>query len=122
MKTTQLIKSVILAFFIFTGVQAEQSAERNCMGPCPDGGLVALREAAIYPTFAQESKLEGIVIVNFVVDENGNVSNIEIVKSAGDLLDESAIKAIVSTEWHPAKQNGKAISAKLNIPFEFRLT
>jgi len=76
-----------------------------------------------YPTMAQENGVQGRVICQFVVNKDGNIVDIEVVRSAGDAsLDKEAVRVIKSMpKWKPGKQRGKAVRVKYTVPVNFRL-
>lgn len=75
-----------------------------------------------YPAEAIVNGIQGRVIVEFVVEKNGELSNITINKSAGTLLDQEALRVInASPKWKAASVGGKPVRSKISIPVEFRL-
>ena len=87
--------------------------------PQPVGGIPAVCKHVIYPDLAMELGLEGNVTLRFMVDEFGNVSNIQIIQSGGYLLDEAAMAAVTRTEWIPATRNNENYSVLFQLPFKF---
>jgi protein TonB len=82
-----------------------------------------LAENIKYPVIAQENNVQGRVICQFVVEKDGKVTDIQVVRSAGDAsLDKEAKRVIESMpKWKPGKQRGKAVRVKYTIPVNFRL-
>lgn len=75
-----------------------------------------------YPSVAKENNIEGRVIVEFIVDEGGNISDTRILKGIGDGCDEEAIRVVRSMpKWKPGKQNGKSVKVYLVLPIIFEL-
>jgi periplasmic protein TonB len=75
-----------------------------------------------YPQMARESGIQGTVFVKFVVEKNGSVSNVEILRGIGGGCDEEALRVIKNMpKWNPGKQNGLAVRVYFNIPMKFRL-
>ena len=75
-----------------------------------------------YPAEAQKAKIEGRVIVQFVVKEDGKVSDAKVVRSINPDLDAEALRVIgLMPEWIPGKQRGKAVAVKYTMPIMFRL-
>ena len=76
-----------------------------------------------YPKSTKKNKVEGKTIVGFVIDEKGEVLDIEIKRSSGyQVLDEEAKRIISSMpKWEPGRQQGKAVSVKYVLPITFRL-
>lgn len=75
-----------------------------------------------YPKKAIEYGITGTVIVQFIVDKNGSIKNVQILRSADPLLDNEVKKVIsASPKWTPGKQRGKAVNVSFVMPFYFRL-
>ena len=76
-----------------------------------------------YPVIAQENGIQGRVICQFVVNKDGKIVDVEVVRSGGDpSLDKEAIRVIKSMPpWKPGKQRGKAVRVKYTVPVNFRL-
>ena len=75
-----------------------------------------------YPVVAQQAKIEGRVIVQFVVERDGNLSNIHVVRGVSPELDAEAIRVIgLMPKWKPGKQRGKEVAVKYTVPIMFRL-
>ena len=75
-----------------------------------------------YPVAAQQAKIEGRVIVRFVVGSDGSVSNVEVMRGVSPELDAEAIRVVsMMPKWIPGKQRGKAVAVKYTMPIMFRL-
>ncbi len=75
-----------------------------------------------YPAKAIEEGIQGRVVVDFIVEKSGEISNVTVSRSSNELLDAEAIRVIsVSPKWKPAKIGGKEVRVKISIPVEFRL-
>ena len=75
-----------------------------------------------YPVAAQEAKIEGRVIVGFVVGKDGSVSDIKVVRGINPELDAEAVRVVsMMPKWIPGKQRGKAVAVKYTMPIMFRL-
>ena len=75
-----------------------------------------------YPAVAEENGIQGRVIVNFIVERDGSISNAQIKKSVDPSLDKEAIRLIKSMpRWIPGKQDGIEVRAKYTVPVSFRL-
>ena len=90
------------------------------------GGMKALMDYLStnisYPKEAHKKEIQGRVLVRFVVEKEGSISNAEVVKSVDPLLDAEALRVISSMpNWIPGKQNGKAVRVKYTIPITFNL-
>jgi protein TonB len=82
-----------------------------------------LSENVKYPVIAQENGIQGRVICQFVVNRDGSIVDVEVVRSGGDpSLDKEAIRVIKSMpKWKPGKQRGKAVRVKYTVPVNFKL-
>lgn len=75
-----------------------------------------------YPPIARESGIQGRVFVNFVVEPNGSVSNVKVLRGIGGGCDEEAIRVVQSMpKWTPGRQRGKAVRVSFNLPVRFTL-
>lgn len=75
-----------------------------------------------YPQDAEEQKKGGRVLVQFIIGKEGNIYDVEIVKSVFPSLDEEAMRVIREMpRWIPGKQEGKAVNVKYIMPITFRL-
>lgn len=71
---------------------------------------------------SQETGSQGKVIVQFVVDRDGTISNPKVVRGGDPYLDKEAIRVISSMpKWTPGMQNGKKVRVKYTVPVSFRL-
>ena len=74
-----------------------------------------------YPEEAINAKLRGTVFLTFIVEKDGSVSNVTVIKGVHPLLDEEAIKAISeSPKWSPGLQRGQPVRVRFQIPLTFR--
>lgn len=89
----------------------------------PDGLLGMRRFIAVnirYPSVALERKLQGKVLVNFVIDEEGNVTNIKIFKGVYPSLDAEAVRVVgLMPKWEPGRLQGKPVKVGYTIPIVF---
>ena len=75
-----------------------------------------------YPIEAVEKKIEGRVIASFIVQTDGTLANIEIVRSPSPILSKEAKRVIgLMPAWKPGKQRGKAVNVKFTVPISFKL-
>lgn len=76
-----------------------------------------------YPSTAVKANIEGRVIMQFVIEKNGSVSNVHVVKSAHKTLDAEALRVIKAMpKWNPGRHAGKLVRVKYNIPVIFSLS
>lgn len=74
-----------------------------------------------YPTEALENGVMGRVLVQFIVEKDGSVSNARVVRTVHPLLDKEALRVVNSMpKWTPGKQRGKAVRVKYTIPITFK--
>ena len=75
-----------------------------------------------YPVLAQEAKIEGRVIVQFVVDRDGSITDTKVLRSVSPELDAEALRVVgMMPKWNPGKQRGKAVAVKYTMPITFHL-
>lgn len=75
-----------------------------------------------YPMMARESDIQGRVFVNFVVEPNGEISNVEVLRGIGGGCDEEAVRVVKSMpNWKPGKQRGSAVRCAFTVPIIFKL-
>ena len=75
-----------------------------------------------YPLEAQKAKIEGRVIVQFVVDKDGSITDAKVVRNVSPELDAEAVRVVNSMpKWNPGKQRGMAVAVKYTMPVMFRL-
>lgn len=88
----------------------------------PDcGGISSLQEEIQYPPFAKKAGIEGRVIVQFVVDEKGNITNPTVTHGAHTLLEEEAVRAVQELECTPGRQRDEPVKVRMSMPVSFRL-
>jgi protein TonB len=78
----------------------------------------------IDPEFSEEArkaKFMGIVLVNLIVDQNGNPQNVHVLRGVGMGLDEKAVAAVKQYKFRPAKEGGKAVAVELNVQVDFQI-
>ncbi len=75
-----------------------------------------------YPKDAEKAKLQGRVIVTFVVKKDGSIADAKVVKTVAPSLDAEALRVInAMPNWTPGKQGGKPVNVKYTVPLTFRL-
>jgi len=81
-----------------------------------------LRKNLHYPDVARENNIQGRVTVRFVVDEEGNISDVNVIKGIGGGCDEEAKRVVMKMpKWKPGKQNGRAVKVYFTLPIMFTL-
>lgn len=123
--------TVIEAYTPPAVVEEEEVAEAEIFtvveeSPSFPGGDVArikfLQENIVYPQMARESGIQGTVYVTFVVERNGNVTDVRVLRGIGGGCDEEAVRVIKAMpKWNPGKQRGKPVRVQFNMPIKFTL-
>lgn len=85
------------------------------------GGMAELQGCVNYPETARKAGIEGRVIVQFIVNENGKVEDPRVVRGIGGGCDEEAIKAVKDANFKPGRQRGKAVRVQYSLPVIFKL-
>ncbi|MBK0377972.1 M56 family metallopeptidase [Mucilaginibacter segetis] len=81
-----------------------------------------LHKALKYPAKARENKTEGRVIATFVIQKDGSIRDIKIVRGIGDGADEEAVRVLKGMpKWNPGVQNGRAVAVQYSVPISFAL-
>ena len=117
---------------IATPEPPKQEAEQNKVfdvveqQPQYPGGMGALNQwlgsNIKYPVMAAENGIEGRVVVQFVVERDGSVSGVHVVRGVDPSLDKEATRVVAQMpKWIPGKQNGSAVRVKYTVPVTFRL-
>ncbi len=102
---------------IFTGVEVP---------PVFEGGMTAFSEYIAanikYPLEAQKQNIQGKVFLFFVVEKDGSLSHIRVLRSVSKEIDEEAIRVLKnSPKWTPGFQNGKPVRVYYSLPITFSL-
>lgn len=94
--------------------------------PAFPGGEASLNkylyENITYPQMAKESGIQGRVFVTFVVEKDGTVTDVRVLRGIGGGCDEEAIRVVENMpKWAPGKQRGKPVRVQFNLPIKFTL-
>jgi protein TonB len=94
--------------------------------PTFPGGEIARRkfllDNIIYPMAARETGVSGTVYIKFVVEPDGRISNVDVLRGPGAGLNDEAVRvAYLMPNWNPGIQQGKAVRVLINMPIEFVL-
>ena len=125
----------LMALFGLTTVSAQKTvvAKKNqqvfdVVEKMPEypGGQAALFEYLStnvkYPADAEKKKVEGRVLVTFIVNTDGSITDIEVVRKAFPSLDAEAVRVISGMpKWIPGEQKGQKVRVKYTVPLTFRL-
>lgn len=84
--------------------------------------LAYLAKAIKYPQLARELGIQGRVFVSFVIERDGSVSEVSVLRGIGGGCDEEAIRVVETMpRWEPGRQGGKTVRVSFNLPVHFRL-
>ena len=123
----------IICAFLFTGVNAVAQDTKNAdpryleldehptfKGGGPNNFATWAAMHVKYPKYAKEAGIEGTVIVHFVIDRNGKISEAHVHESVHPVLDEEAVRVVMkSPKWKPAKKDGKPVKVSYTLPIVF---
>lgn len=92
-----------------------------------DGGMAAwakfIQRNMRYPSLAQENEVQGKVFVSFVVEMDGSITDVKIIKGIGSGCDEEAMRVIKkSPRWKPGQQNNRMVRVRYTMPLSFQLS
>ena len=116
---------------LLTGQEGEKSDEPfmfvEVTPTFKGGGIEKFRDwvqkRTIYPQIAQDNGIQGKVFLTFIVERDGSVSNVRVIKSVDKLLDDEAVKAIESSpKWSPGLQRGRPVRVRFTINLVFSFT
>lgn len=85
------------------------------------GGANAIYQYLRYPEIARRAGIEGRVIVQFVIDQEGNVVDPVVVRGIGGGCDEAALEAVTNLKFSPGRQRGRPVKVRYSLPITFRL-
>jgi TonB family protein len=75
-----------------------------------------------YPQIAQENNITGRVMLQFVIEKDGSLTNIKVIQTPDSSLSDEAIRVLkTSPKWTPGKQGNKTVRVKYTLPVEFRI-
>ena len=84
--------------------------------------IAYLSKTMRYPERARESGIGGKVVTQFIVEEDGSITNITVIRSQGCGCDEEAVRVISAMpRWKPGSQNGVPVKTQFTLPFTFKL-
>lgn len=94
--------------------------------PSFPGGMPALSQYVTkelrYPKEARQMNIEGLVLVSFVVEKDGNISNASVLRGIGGGCDEEALRVVARMPaWKPGQQGGKPVRVRYTLPMRFKL-
>ncbi len=117
------ISLFIITLLLMAGAVAQELPAKRAEYP---GGLNALYQflqtELQYPKEARDQNIQGTVLVEFIIDKEGNVTNVNVLKSAHPLLDAEAVRVCrAMPQWTPAQDGeGKYVKSTYQLPFTFQ--
>lgn len=141
MKKIILIIGITLAHFQFSNAQETKTIPSSAQEkneeddiiflivedmPSYPGGMEEmtkyLQKNLKYPEVYQKNGITGTVIVNFVIETDGSVSNVKVLRGIGTEMDEEAKRVVEAMpKWTPGKQRGEAVRVSYNLPIRYQL-
>ena len=133
MKSKIILLLATLFFFCGTTVFAQNANEDTNKAyevvdemPSFTGGQNALMQFLAdnvkYPVVAFENGVQGRVLVSFIVERDGSLSNVKVERSVDPLLDKEAVRVVKAMpKWQPGKQKGSTVRVKFTVPIVFRM-
>lgn len=126
-KETTVIKEVVISEAVVVEEKADAIFDVVETQPNPPGGMSGwnkyLSENLKYPTQARRMGVEGTVIVVFVINTDGTIQDVEVLRGIGGGCDEEAVKIVKNApKWEPGKQRGRAVRTRMRLPIRFKLS
>lgn len=123
------IKDVITGEFPMDGYDIPESDVVMFADVMPEypGGTNAMfdfiRKNVKYPESAKEKGIEGRVYVNFVIDKDGSISDIKVLRGLCKEIDEEAVRVVKAMpKWNPGMQDGEPVRVQYTLPFYFKIS
>lgn len=85
------------------------------------GGIRKLQEKIKYPENARKANIEGKVIIQFIVNKDGEVENPRVIRGIGGGCDKEALRVVKQAQFKPGKQRGKPVRVRYSLPIFFKL-
>jgi protein TonB len=125
-KETTVIKEVVIADVPVPVEKVDEIFDVVETQPSPPGGMSAwnkyLSDNLKYPTQARRMGVEGSVIVVFVVNTDGSIQDVEVLRGIGGGCDEEAVRVVKGApKWEPGKQRGRPVRTRMRLPIRFKL-
>lgn len=126
----EITETTVIEDVVFEDAPEEEVAEEIFTivedQPEPQGGMGAFYQYVSknlnYPNQARRMGIEGKVFVQFVVDKDGSITEVQAIKGIGAGCDEEAVKVIQNApKWKPGKQRGRPVKVRMILPITFKL-
>jgi len=87
-----------------------------------DARIKFITDNVVYPVMAKESNIQGTVYVTFVVEADGSITDVKVLRGIGGGCDEEAVRVVkMMPKWNAGKQSGKSVRVQFNLPIKFTL-
>jgi len=134
-----MIKNIGLVIIIFLSISANQLSAKSVVSnnyiftsmddylvaaevmPEPVGGIASVYKNISYPNAAKSAGTQGKVFLMVMVNENGSVDDVKVIKGIGNGCDEAAVEGVKKAKFTPGKSKGAAVKVKLAFAVEFKL-
>ena len=132
-KNVSLKVALMMLVLLFSFMTSTAQTKKNnmvydvveVMPQFPGGQTAMLKyimENIKYPKQIMEEGIQGRVTVSFIVEKDGRVSNVRLLRSVQSALDKEAVRVVKSMpKWSPGKHNGKPVRVRFNLPVMFKL-
>jgi periplasmic protein TonB len=125
-KEDMVIKEVVIKDVPVVVEKADEIFDVVENQPTPPGGMEGwnkyLRDNLKYPTQARRMGIEGTVYVAFVVNTDGSIQDVQVLRGIGGGCDEEAARVVTAApKWEPGKQRGKPVRVRMRLPIRFKL-
>lgn len=126
-KETTVIQEVVISEAPVVEEKADEIFDVVETQPNPPGGMSGWNEYLSknlkYPTQARRMGIEGTVIVVFVVNTDGSIQDVEVLRGIGGGCDEEALRVVsAAPKWEPGKQRGRPVRTRMRLPIRFKLS
>jgi protein TonB len=125
-KEATVIKEIVITDVLVPDEKVAEIFDIVETQPTPPGGMTAWNEYLSknlkYPTQARRMGVEGNVILVFVVNTDGSIQDVEVLRGIGGGCDEEAIRVVSGApKWEPGKQRGRPVRTRMRLPIRFKL-
>lgn len=108
------------------GAECVALSDKEARRQCSDRALLSYFSKQLsYPVLARENRIEGMVVLRFVVERDGSISGFETLRDPGGGLAEEALRVLRKLgndyRWEPGKQRGRPVRVQFNLPIRFQL-
>ena len=101
----------------------EEEVDRAAAKTCSEKALFGfLRKHLTYPPIAKDNDIQGTVVLQFIVEKDGSISDLTVMRGKSGGLTEEAMRVVkLMPDWQPGQQNGRPVRVKYTLPIKFKL-